>query len=88
MTKTEVEDHKAVASTMDWDDLASTIIDIESELYNLEEYLTKKEIKKYCKLLKIYEEEKEKRVQEQSSGCGFGGFIYGQDYATYWNDEE
>jgi len=62
MKKKDIEDNQIVASIMEWDDLASIIIDLEIELYSLYEYLTNKEINHYEKLISIYVLEKDKRI--------------------------
>lgn len=62
MNKEDIKSHKEVAEGMSWCDLASTIIDLEHEKAELEPYMTKREINKYNKLIKIYEDEKSKRV--------------------------
>lgn len=54
MTKKELMDHKVVISQMDWDDLAISIIEMEMEIYELEESMTQKELKDRYKLLKLY----------------------------------
>lgn len=86
MTKQEIEDHKVVASKMEWCDIALTIIELENELKELIIYLKKKEINNYNKLIKIYEDEKDRRVKEQSIGSTYYGFFYGHDYVSDWND--
>ena len=73
---------------MDWDDLAISIIEMEQEIFELEEHMTQKELKNRRKLLKIYEFEKRKRVEEQSYGSSYEGMMYGQDFVSYWNDED
>ena len=88
MTKKEFEDHKKVVSKMEWDDLALSIIEMEFEIYELSEHMTKKELKDRSKLLKLYEEEKQQRVQDESIGSTHLGMVYGENYATDWNDEE
>lgn len=67
MTKKDIEDHKVVAAGMEWDELASIIIDLELEKAELSEYHTKADIEKYDKLLEIYEAEKHERVQNTST---------------------
>ena len=62
MKKKDIEVNQIVASIMEWDDLSSIIIDLEIELYSLYEYLTKKEINHYKKLISIYVLEKDKRI--------------------------
>ena len=86
MNKKEIQDHKAVASSMDWDELAQVIMGLENERYELQEYLKKHEIKKYYTLIALYEEEKDLRLKAYGFGSAFFGFVYGQDYATSWND--
>lgn len=88
MTKKELMDHKVVISQMDWDDLAISIIEMEMEIYELEESMTQKELKDRYKLLKLYENEKQKRVENESKGSIYVGMVYGENYATDWNDEE
>lgn len=63
VTKKEIQDHKEVAISMSWCELASIIIDLELEKYELRSHLTKNDIKRYDKLLEIYEAEKLERVQ-------------------------
>ena len=62
MNKAEIEDHKVVAVGMDWCQLANIIIDLELEKESFEDCLSKSELKKYNKLLGIYEKEKMKRI--------------------------
>jgi len=67
MTKKEIEDCILVANQMEWDELAGIIIDLEIEKEELKIHLTQKELIKYDKLLKIYEDEKYVRAQELSN---------------------
>ena len=60
MNKKEIEDHKIVATKMDWCELASIIIDLEMEMKEFLTCLKKSEIKKYDTLIDIYETEKRK----------------------------
>jgi len=61
---------------------------MEMEIYELSEDMTKKELRDRYKLLKLYENEKKQRVEEQTYGSHHGGMMYGQDFVTYWNDED
>lgn len=67
MTKKEIEDHVIVAKKMNWDQLAEIIIDLELEKFEFKTCLTRKELKKYNKLLDIYEAEKHVRVESLTS---------------------
>lgn len=64
MNKKDIKNHTDVAKGMDWCELASIIIDLENEKYELKRFMNKKEIEKYDKLIEIYQEEKQKRVDE------------------------
>jgi hypothetical protein len=64
MTKKDMESHKIVALQMDWDELANVLINLEMERAELKDHMTASEIKKYDKLIEIYEEVKLKMVQE------------------------
>lgn len=88
MTKKELQDHIEVVSQMEWDDLAISIIKMEQEIFELEEHMTKAELKKYHKLLKIYEKEKEKRVEDQSTGILNSGMMIGEDFNADWNIDQ
>ena len=67
MNKKEIEDHIIVASDMCWNQLASIIIDLELEKMEFKTCLTQLELKKYNKLLEIYEAEKHRRVESLST---------------------
>lgn len=85
MNKKELEDHKVVATKMEWCELAETIMGLSNELYELRKYLKKNEIKQYETLIELYEAEKWARVQEESSGATYYGFTYGLDYTVDWD---
>jgi ribosome-binding protein aMBF1 (putative translation factor) len=87
MTKKEIRDHKKVITQMDWDDLAISIMEIEMEICELEEYMSEKELSKHRKLLELYEIEKWKRVEEESYGSSNYGMTYGEDFVSNWNIE-
>ena len=53
MNNQHLENHKLIASSMEWEDLADAIIDMEMDTDYLKECLTKKEISKFKKILKI-----------------------------------
>ena len=82
-----MQDHIEVVSQMEWDDLAISIIEMEQEIHELSEHMTKKELKNRLKLLEIYEKEKKIRVEEQTYGSNHEGMMYGDDFVTSWNDE-
>lgn len=87
MTKKDIQDHKVVASKMNWDELAETIMGLESEVVELKQYLKKNEIKKYHILIEIYETEKAQRLAEFKCTGSYFGFEYGHDYVSSWNDD-
>ena len=80
-----MESHAIVAKGMEWDDLAETIIQIEFEIIELSPLMSDKELKKYHKLLKIYEGEKEKRIDNSKKSRYRTYPMYGDDYVTSWN---
>jgi hypothetical protein len=57
-TEKDLEDHRIIASGMDWDDLVDIIISLELEKYEMSEILSKSQIKIYDKIIDIYEVEK------------------------------
>ena len=87
MKKIDRESHEVIATGMDWDTLASTIIEIESEIRELKEYLSKKKIKEMHQTLEIYENEKKARIEKNRTVGLKEQLIYGQDYVTDWNHD-
>lgn len=69
-------------SDMDWNDIASAIIELESEIDILKDCLSKKELETTYKLLKLYEEEKSKRVKRESKITIVNDPIYGIHYSS------
>jgi hypothetical protein len=57
-TEKDLEDHRIIASGMDWDDLADMVITLELERHEMIEILSKHKIKLYDKIIDIYEVEK------------------------------
>jgi len=57
-TEKDLEDHRIIASGMDWDDLADMVITLELERHEMVEILSKHKIKLYDKIIDIYEVEK------------------------------
>jgi hypothetical protein len=64
MNKKDIKDHKEVAKNMSWCELASIIIDLEYEKHELKHFMSEKQIEKYEKIIKIYQEEKQKKLDE------------------------
>lgn len=64
MTKKDMESHKKLALEMDWNELTCILIDLEMERAELKAHLTPLELKRYDKLIEIYEAAKLKMVQE------------------------
>jgi len=87
MNKKDIQDHKVVASQMNWDDLAEIIMLLETEVEELEEHLKKHEIEEYNTIIDIYEVEKALRVDSYGCVNSLFGFEYGVDYVSNWNDE-
>ena len=87
MKKIDRESHEVIATGMDWDTLVSTIIEIESEIRELKEYLSKKKMKEMHQTLEIYENEKKARVEKNRTVGLKEQLIYGQDYVTDWNHD-
>ena len=58
MDKNDIEDHKKAAKTLNWDQLAENIMDLEIEKDELFEFLSDSEISDYNMLIDIYEDYK------------------------------
>jgi hypothetical protein len=60
----DIENHEIIAAEMDWCELAVIIMDLELEKEEMKEHLSSQELKKYDKLLEIYENEKIKKYKK------------------------
>ena len=84
----DLQDHKALAESMEWDDLVDIIMGLEREIHELKEIMTKRELNKYNKTLKIYEQAKEKLIKEMKESILNSSVPVFHDYVSYWNDED
>ena len=84
----DLQDHKVLAESMEWDDLVEIIMDLEREIHELKEIMTKRELNKYNKTLKIYEQAKEKLIEEIKESILNSSVPVEYDYSSYWNDED
>ena len=84
----DLQDHKVLAESMEWDDLVEIIMDLEREIHELKEIMTKRELNKYNKTLKIYEQAKEKLIEEIKESILNSSVPVFRDYVSYWNDED
>lgn len=72
----ETIDHSSLVKTMTWEELADTIIDLELELAEFQPFMNKSTIKKYKKVIKVYEDEKESRVNHNTFSSDYFDFTY------------
>jgi hypothetical protein len=86
--KIDRESHEVLAGQMGWDDLALSIIEMEHELEELRDLLTKKDYKEREQTLEIYEKEKQTRVENTHVFGPKSYLIYGQDFVSCWNYDE
>ena len=86
MTIEDIKINKEIAQSMDWDELAGMIIELEEEIYELFIHMSKKQMNDYNKLLSIYEKEKEIRVKDNSRIYTMEEPLeYGLDFVSSWN---
>lgn len=64
--KFSLKDHKIAVTKMSWDQIAEFIIDMELELFDMRPYLNPSEIRKYEKIINVYEIEKLNRIMNLS----------------------
>jgi hypothetical protein len=58
----DVEDIKANLESMEWDELANNLIDLEIELEKTRSKLTKEQVNTFNLLILLYEKEKSSRI--------------------------
>jgi hypothetical protein len=63
-------------------------MDLEQELYESKEYMTKKELYKYSYILYIYEQAKEKLIYEMKESILNSSRPVHYDYISDWNDDD
>lgn len=87
--------HKKIAENMEWCELAHVIIDLECEKAELVEYMTKKEINKHDKLIEIYENQKQKKLNINKKKYKNDYWTelhpkseYGSDFVARWSVDD
>ena len=66
MNKKQILKHLEKAESLDWDDLAYTIICLEKELRELQSSMNESQIKSFQQMIDIYEIEKQNLVNSMS----------------------
>lgn len=67
MNKKDVNKCKKIASELDWDKLSYVIIKLERGFEGIKEFMSKQDKLDMLEMIEIYEDEKNKRVKEEST---------------------